>query len=606
MAYDPPDDPDQELARVDLFAGLGAAELRALVNAIEWVSYNAGDLVFRAGDIADSVFFVTRGRFESFLGDRSVGEIATRGTFGETAILEDAVRSTNVRATRDGLVARLPSGRVAEVMRVSPAIALRLARTSASRMGLGLSRESATPRSVAVIAASAAPGVRRFGEELAAALRRSTSVAYVPVDVLRRWCEDGGLSGVTDRLVEAEDANPLLLVDIGDGADSGDEVALLSLALRHVDLVVVVVSTVDRLDGRVLDIISAAQRPVVVVPLRHTLTPRGTRSLLADIGRSATVRAHLHVRVGVAADVDRCARYVTGDSVGVVLGGGGSRGFAHIGVLRALTDAGVTIDRVGGTSMGAVIGAQVAMGWTPDEMLDRNAAAWRRGRLLEPGIPTVSILRGRRSRLMFDDLFGDVEIEDLGMDFFCTTVDLSACRLHVARSGGVAEWTRASASVPGLWPPLVDAAGHLHVDGGLLDNVPTDVMRSSGAGPVIGVDVCSRQSDLRVAPSVPIPTGMAWLAARRRATVRYPSIVDILGRANLLAHLQHQADAARFADLYIAPPVEDLGFAAFHRMRQLVDVGHETAVSALSAACSDPSLHELLVAPGDPDRDISA
>ncbi|HEX2192124.1 MAG TPA: hypothetical protein VHH09_02945, partial [Acidimicrobiales bacterium] len=129
--------------------------------------------------------------------------------------------------------------------------------------------------------------------------------------------------------------------------------------------------------------------------------------------------------------------------------------------------------------------------------------------------------------------------------------------------------------------PVVDAEGHLHVDGGMLNNVPTDVMRAEQAGTVIGVDVCSRQSEMRVPPPVrSLPAGLALVRARSGGQW-YPSILDVLNRANLLASLQHQQTSRLHADLFIAPPVEDEGFAAFDRISKLADIGYRSAAAVL-------------------------
>ena len=295
------------------------------------------------------------------------------------------------------------------------------------------------------------------------------------------------------------------------------------------------------------------------------------------------MRGHVHVTRDDADDHDRLARTLIGRSLGVVLGGGGSRGFAHIGVLRALREAGLHVDRIGGSSMGAIMGAQAALGWTPEEMLERNVDAWSRRRFIEVGLPTLSLLRGHRAMKVLESFFGDRQIEDLWLDYFCTTVDLSVCRLHVAQRGSVVDWVRASATVPGLWPPLVDHDGHLHVDGGMLDNVPTDRMRSMYPGNVIGVDVCHRQSAMRVPPSATLPGGLSLVRARQRGDW-FPSIFDVMNRSNLLASMQQHEKAERYADLYLTPPVEEEGFAAFDRVGEIADMGYRYAMTALEAA----------------------
>lgn len=353
--------------------------------------------------------------------------------------------------------------------------------------------------------------------------------------------------------------------------------------LRQMDAIVAVVDAGTAPDHRVDGLLDLVARPVTLALVHRTGgRPNGAHRWLAAL-ESPGVRQHVHLREGDPADLDRLGRALVGRSVGLVLGGGGSRGFAHIGVLRALREAGIPIDRVGGSSMGAIMGAQLAMGWTPDEMLERNRTAWSRRGMLDVGLPTLSLLRGRRGLAVLQGFFGDRRIEDLWLDYFCTTVDLSRCRLHVRRTGPVTPWVAASATVPGLWPPLVDDDGHLHVDGGMLDNVPTGVMRASHPGPVIGVDVCHRQSPMRTAPRRALPAGLALLASRRRGQWS-PSILDVVNRANLLASLQHHEQAEQHADLYLTPPAEDQGFAAFDRISELAELGYRSTAEALLAA----------------------
>jgi predicted acylesterase/phospholipase RssA len=395
----------------------------------------------------------------------------------------------------------------------------------------------------------------------------------------------GGEQELTDRLADAEDEFDAVLVSLGGPAPDGTERdAVATVVLRQVDIVVAVAEAGGRGDPRVLELLGRVRRPVSLVLVhRRGRPPTGTAPWLDVLGATSEVRGPVLVRHDDPTDHDRLARTLIGRSLGVVLGGGGSRGFAHVGVLRALRDAGLHVDRIGGSSMGAIMGAQAAMGWTPEEMLERNVDAWSRRRFIEVGLPTLSLLRGHRAVKVLEGFFGDRQLEDLWLDYFCTTVDLSAFRLHVAQRGPVVAWVRASATVPGLWPPHVDGDGHLHVDGGMLDNVPTDRMRSMYPGHVIGVDVCHRQSAMRVPPSVSLPGGFSLVRARRRGDW-FPSIFDVMNRSNLLASLQQHEKAAAYADLYITPPVEEEGFAAFDRVGEIAEMGYRYAMTALEDA----------------------
>ena len=108
-----------------------------------------------------------------------------------------------------------------------------------------------------------------------------------------------------------------------------------------------------------------------------------------------------------------------------MLGGGGARGLAHIGVLRALQERSIPVDSVAGSSIGAILGAQLAMGWTWEAMLERNERLWHDRRLRwDFTLPTVSLFSGRGSARVFDEVLGDRQIEDFWLPYLCTTVDL--------------------------------------------------------------------------------------------------------------------------------------------------------------------------------------
>jgi NTE family protein len=612
---DPPADAERVLAGLDLLAPVSTVDIEVVASVVDWWSLDAGAELFHEGDPAADMFLVVRGRLESFVdsatpGEISVlGEVARGGTVGEMAILIGGHRTASVRAVRDSVLVRLPEARVALLAEKSPQIALGLARLVAARATRGPRplRSAAAPATVAVINLDKTGAATALADAVSERLTRLVSVRRVTGADIEAWVRAGGPTEVTGRLADAEDEFDVVLLSLPDLEDfvnheptgagapsargSDDERAqradIVALVLRQMDTVVAVAEASGRPDPEVLELLGGVRRPVsIVIEHRTGRPPLGTRRWLEVVSARCEVRGHTHVRAGDTADLDRLARTLIGRSIGVVLGGGGSRGFAHIGVLRAMREAGICVDRVGGSSMGAIMGAQVAMGWTPDEMLERNIESWSKGNFVELNLPTLSLLRGRAAIRILDEFFGDRQIEDLWYDYFCTTVDLSSCRLHVAGSGSVAEWVRASATVPGLWPPLVDDDGHLHVDGGMLDNVPTDIMRSSHVGSVIGVDVCHRQSAMRVPPDVPLPNGLSLVRARRRARARgewFPSIFDVLNRSNLLASLQQHEQAERYADLYMTPPAEDQGFAAFDRVGEIADIGYRYAVDILEA-----------------------
>jgi NTE family protein len=588
---DAPANAVEVLGSLDLLAPATEDDVRAVAEVVDWCRCNTGSQVFGAGDRSDGVYLVVRGRLESHVNGTVLGEIGRGGTFGETAMLGGMHRTASVRAIRDSVLVRLPAERFARLAATSPQVAVGLARLVAIRAAAGTRpiRRTAAAKSIAVISVDDTDSAASLPDSLAGRLEGMVSVRRILGTDIEAWAEAGGHDEVIARLTEAEDGSETVLVSVptatpGDDGPAGGSTAhqeLLALVLRQMDVVVAAVAATGRPDAAALDLLGRVDRPVSLVLVhRPGRRPSGTGRWLELLGTQSDVRSHVQVRERDPDDLDRLARTLIGRSVGVVLGGGGSRGFAHIGVLRALREAGVSVDLIGGSSMGAIMGAQAAMGWSPEEMLARNINGWSRRQFIELGLPTLSLLRGRRATRVLEGFFGDWQIEDLWLDYFCTTVDLSVCRLNVATRGPVADWVRASATVPGLWPPLVDDDGHLHVDGGMLDNIPTDMMRSSHSGTVIGVDVCNRQSAMRVPPRSRLPSGISLLRARSRGTW-FPSILDVVNRSNLLASLQQHEEAARYADLFITPPAEEAGFAAFDRVDEIAEIGYRWAADVL-------------------------
>src|SRR6185503_6161421 len=224
-------------------------------------------------------------------------------------------------------------------------------------------------------------------------------------------------------------------------------------------------------------------RQLIHLALLHAadaVRPRDTAAWL----RQRPFRGHHHLRRGNGADVDRLGRALLGRSVGLVLGGGGARGFAHIGVIRALEEAGIPIDRIGGASMGAILAAQYADRRDWQRLIELSRRGWLE---IAPQkvytLPLISLLSMVKGERMLDMWFGDTCIEDLWLPYFCVSTNLSRTELHEHTGGSLHEAVAASMTIPGLTAPRVLRGGVLLVDGGVLDNLPTDTMRRLGAGP---------------------------------------------------------------------------------------------------------------------------
>lgn len=478
------------LAGSRLFAALDPQLLTVLAERSRSLTLQAGEVLFRQGDPGDALYVVESGRLEVLVDDRVVRKQGAGDVVGELAVLRSRPRSASVRATRDTVLLALDRDAVADLLVREPRLAAALVEVLVDR--LPQTAEPVVSRRRGVVAVRPSGVTADETLAVAADLERHLG-ALLPTAVLR---EDGEAGTGGSRLDRAEaGAEIVLLVATEPGAWD-------DFCARQADREVVV-------DRRLVD--------------------------------------------AAGADLARLARRLAGRSVGVVLSGGGARGLAHVGVLEVLAEHGIVVERWGGTSMGALVAAQAALGHSPAAI----AGALRRELTGHPFadyvVPRQSLIRGARARRMLDRLLGDTRIEDLGSPYFCVSCDLDTASEVVHRDGSLVDAVGASMSVPGLAPPMV-RDGRVLVDGGVLNNLPIDVMVADDEGPVVAVDVMR-----------PYATGSAT------------TLVDTVGRAMVLGSWQKTALTRGLAICVITPELGSFGTFDFAHADRAVAAGRQAA-----------------------------
>jgi NTE family protein len=286
-----------------------------------------------------------------------------------------------------------------------------------------------------------------------------------------------------------------------------------------------------------------------------------------------------HVRRDDEGDIQRIARILTGQSVGLVLSGGGARAYAHIGAIRALREHNVPIDFLGGVSMGAVIAAGVAMGWSDAEMDRRIHEAFvNTSPLDDVAVPILAMTHGLKVNERLAHHFKDTEIADLWLPFFCLSSNLTTGAYHMHRTGLLRMALRATISLPGILPPATDDNNVL-VDGAVMKNFPADVMRASQLGPIVGVDVTHGRSI--TADEVARPASIwrwIWSGEWRRG----PPIVSLLMRAATVSTSRDLAAAHAATDVLVMPEVADVEIRDFSAYDPAVAEGYRAMSEALA------------------------
>jgi lysophospholipid hydrolase len=593
------------LARVicDLLGERDAAQLGALLAEIACLPLKRGDVLIRAGEDADRLFVVVYGRLRIVTRDDEgietvVDEIGRGDTVGERSLLAGDVRSATVYALRDSAVGVITRSLFENLKLQYPEVMTRLSRIALRRVQCRAAAPGAFHAADAVGFAVLPAGVPPGGVPLAAFAERLASTLAVRGATLH--LSSARLDGLLGRPGIAE-------VDTGDPA----EPMLAAWLQRQEQSCSYVIYEADdgwtpwtqrclRMADRVLLLGQGASAPVptaldahlaahsdstatelVLLQPDHIARPSGTAAWL-DRYKAA---AHHHVRLGRADDFDSFVRRVTGRGLGLVLGGGGARGFAHIGVFKALRECGVTVDLVGGTSMGAILSAMFAMGLSDRDILRLARQLASPFKLFDPTMPVVSFFASGKVTQVLQRICGDTQIEDLWMPCFCVSSNLTHAVAVVHRRGPVWQAVRASMAIPGVFSPIL-ADGDLLVDGCVLNNLPIDVMqRLNYGGPIIAVNVfpdVDLLRDYRFGPSV---SGWGALAAKlnplQRGDRSAPLIFESLLRVLALNDV-HQAKTKRgFADVYIRPPVEQFNILDFGAYQQIAGIGYRSAMAAL-------------------------
>jgi NTE family protein len=541
-----------------------------------WIALPGGVALVEAGEPASGLYRLVAGRLaevETVTGDAErVTAVHRPGALiGAAAILSDQPSKTTVIALRDSELQSIPTERAMALMRRDPQFLTELARSALGGMG------------------AAAPADQR----------KSSILGFVSV------CDGIAMRELTERLARAMRALGVRVAVLGAEADESPPTLLSALESEH-DYVLMAVERQDlkfaAWCGRQIDrliLVGGADTPLPEGPItfaaaaiqRHRLLdfilvqPADSRRC-ADSDRwlSAAPASRLfQIRLGDGPDMARLARIYAGKSVGLALSGGGARAYAHVGVVRALRALGVPIDFLAGTSMGAVVAAGVAMGWDLEELDRRIREAFvESSPLNDIAFPLLAMTRGRRVDERLETHFGDTQISDLWRPFACVSTDLTSGGPYIHRRGLLRRALRASLSLPGVLPPVVED-GHVLVDGALVRNLPVDVVREQHDGVTIGVDVAVSQGlmpdDLLLRPS-----GWRWLTSG--AWRKGPPIVSVLIRSATLPSVAAIAAVRDSRIVEIIPRVEGVELQDWGAYDRSSEAGYRATMDAADRLAS--------------------
>ncbi len=558
---------------------------------LSWVYLSTDDILFEQGDIGDSLYVIMHGRLRVIVeagGVREiVREVASGEIIGEMALITDEPRSATLQAVRDTRLVKLSKASFERLIIRHPQVMMQIARIQSKRVRLLSVRapHSTTLVTLAVIPTSKDVPLADFCQRLVAELSTHGSCLHLNRQRLEREMQMGALwDNENDSMIVAwlseQEMNYRFIIYESDSSPS----PWTSRCLRQADHILIVGQANSNPELGEIELemrrMSHVRKSLLLLHPNGRQLPVATNKWLTP----RQVERHYHLRWNIERDFQRIARLLTGNGVGLVLSSGGARGLAHIGVIRALEETGIPIDMVGGTSQGSWISGMYAMGYDYDTMMSVGKEVMSKVGRLNYTLPIVSLLTGHTMTKALKMLFGDQLIEDLWLNYFCVSANLTHGKMMVHESGPLWKYVRASSALPGILPPLVDN-NELLIDGVTVNNLPTDVMRRHiENGTVFASNIMPQMERVGSLSKKEQYGGSlsGWRVLWRRLnpftkSMNVPSIADIISLSMVLSNRNTVDKRGKMTDFQIDLDVRPYGILDYHAFDALVEIGYRSA-----------------------------
>ncbi len=599
-------------ALAKVFGYLDSSTVDSLLPKLSWIELAGGDFLVRQGDSDTSLYFLISGRLRALHTNSSdqqeiLGDVLQGETVGEMAFFTQQLRTADVIALRDSVLVKFTLEAFKAVLQDHPLVSMNMTRLIIER-----NQKKSRPRSdllsarlFSVVGITESVNLHTFAKSLCRHLADHGTVVMISstsvgqhlgdADIAQAMLSDAERSRKLSHHLELLESEYDYVVVVADREVSewsrrcmrhSDEVLLVADAQESSQLSAIESSFTDLINQENIKNWMTTRSTLILLHPQGTRTPSQTKAWF----KQRDVYRHFHLRVESEADWKRISRTLVGKSIGLVLSGGGARGFAHLGVMRALEEAGMGYDCVGGTSIGAVMAALAAMDLPVQEVIAQARATFKQNPTRDFNfLPVLSLIGGQRMRKLIDQSIVNcvghsIDIEDLWKPYFCITSNYSYAREAIWRRGSLTKTLCASVAIPGALPPIM-IDGDLHIDGGTFNNFPIDVMRQQGVKTIMGVDLMRERAQKYELEELPGPIRLA-LDNFRGNKNKLPNMGTLLLNASLMGSYARQRESRLDVDVLFTPPAHRFGMLDWKQMDRLVQLGYEHACEVLA---SDPS-----------------
>lgn len=547
-----------------IFSSLEENAITQLLPEFVRIELNHNTILFYQGDPAEYVYILTSGKLIALLNTgnnqhRTVGHIDEGDMVGELGALANTSYPYSIKAMRNCVLYRLPSKTFIELCHQQPPLMLATIQPviSVAQNIIHLLTQDDKNTHVAIVPANKNISLNEFAEQYIPLVQASSSVVLIS-DFLPEYNNlmmNPSLLVEKIRNIETKIRSTQQIFYLLKSTDT----ELAKIALKKADTLYIVANSTSKpeIDSFILENIHhdktlfKSQPNLILLHSKNVTKPMHTSIWL----HHHLFNLHHHVRIGSKRHFKRLLRFMRGQAVGLVLSGGGTRGWAHLGAMKAIREQKIPIDFIGGTSVGAIIGGCYSLEESYENAYEQFHQIVNTSRYSVSArsltLPLVSIFDAKNFTNVLYNVFDTTLIEDLWLPYFCVTCNLANYSEEIHRTGLLWEKTRASASIPGLIPPAV-INGEIHFDGGLLNNLPVDVMWDliGKKGKTIAVELTSSMHDIHKYHFPPVLTFKQALLTRlgmNHETYKFPRFVDSFMRGLLIgssAKAKHNGQSA--------------------------------------------------------------
>ena len=565
-----------------LFGEINDEQVEHILAFAKIISYNTGQYVFQQNDPGNAFYIVLSGRFRvlqnSSAGIYILGDIAVGEPIGEFSLFTRELHSASVVALRKSTVLCLKDDEYTSIVKEFPSFANTITRFVIERMRQNELQKKidAAPKNIAVVNLQPENDVSVTTAQLKEQLM-SMGLEITIYDSLS--ISEKNYESTFDNM----DKNAGLNILVCDSEHT--EWAKQSIA--YCDLIIVATdfyaeSNLYEIET-LLDLYSTSVlNKKIYLLLLHpedAKLPANTRRWFEN----RDFDLHIHLRKNNHRDIRRFCRIITHQAIGLVLGGGGARGFAHTGVVKALLEAGLEFDFVGGTSAGGLYGTAITHADFDMDKIMRLCKLAAHSKLTSNDytLPFVSLMSGKKMRRFLEKMYNDTFIEDLWVNSFCVSTNFSNASIKVHETGLLRKQVEASIAIPGVFPPVI-INKNLHIDGGVIDNLPVEPIYNKPVRYTIAVSLSAENTPVINLKEVPSSWKMFWEKITRSGSEKLPGLSSILINSITINSRHRQEQSKPHVSLYIELDLKEYKFLDWNHWEQIVQKGYDQTKKQLT------------------------